>query len=181
MMSSTQLTPVSYLVLGLVDKLGGATAYELKQMVAQSVGYFWSFSHSQLYAEAAGLAAAGLLDEQQEETGRRRRRYTVTPAGLEALREWLRRPTEVQPEIRDLGLLKLFFAGRVGPEDVRELARLQEEGHRARLAAYEELERAAPDEPPWPHARATLRMGLLMERAFVRFWAELRESPPGTG
>jgi PadR family transcriptional regulator, regulatory protein AphA len=180
-MSREQLTPVSYLILGLVDKLGGATAYELKQAVARSVGYFWSFSHSQLYAEAAELAAAVLLDEEQEEGGRRRRRYTVTPAGREALREWLREPTEVQPEIRDLGLLKLFFGGLVSPDDVRELARLQEEGHRARLRAYEEIGRRLPDEPEWPHASATLRMGLLLERAFLEFWRGLRESPPGTG
>ena len=30
----------------------------------------------------------------------------------------------------------------------------------------------------WPHAAATLRMGLLMEDAFVRFWQDVAEQPP---
>ena len=177
-MSSSQLTPVSYLLLGLVERLGPATPYALKQKVAESVGYFWTFSHSQIYAEAADLAGSGLLAADQEETGRRRRSYTITAAGRKALRTWLREPTEVQPEVRDLGLLKLFFGGLVVREDVIALARAQEEGHRARLATYERIERELPEEPEWPHAAATLRMGLLMERAFVRFWGEIAERPP---
>ncbi len=178
-MSSTQLTPVSYLLLGLVERAGTATAYALKQKVAESVGYFWTFSHSQIYSEAAHLAGAGLLAEEQEETGRRRRSYTITRAGREALRAWLREATEVQPEVRDLGLLKLFFGGLVDRSDVTGLARAQQEGHRARLSRYEQIEAALPDRPDWPHAAATLRMGLLMERAFVRFWGEIAERPPG--
>jgi PadR family transcriptional regulator AphA len=178
-MSSKQLTPVSYLLLGLVERAGAATAYMLEQKVAESVGYFWSFSHSQIYSEAAELAAAGLLAQEQEETGRRRRSYTMTAAGREALRAWLREPTEVQPEMRDVGLLKLFFGGLVEPADVRALARAQEDGHRARLDRYEEIELSLPERPEWPHAAVTLGMGLLIERAFVRFWHEVAERPPG--
>jgi len=179
-MSNRQLTPVSYLVLGLVERAGEATPYALKQAVATSVGYFWSFSHSQLYLEAAGLAAAGLLDEDREEGGRRRRSYRLTPAGRQALQAWLRKPTEVQPEVRDLGLLKLFFGAGVSPADVAALARAQAEGHRDRLALYERIQGGIPDDPEWPHARATLRMGLLMERAFISFWDDVAARPPGT-
>jgi PadR family transcriptional regulator, regulatory protein AphA len=180
-MSRDQLTPVAYLVLGLVELTGGATVYELKQTVAGSVGFLWSFSHSQIYAEAAALAEAGLLAEEQEESGRRRRRYTITPAGRKELVAWLREPVDVAPEVRDLGLLKLFFGGLVSRDDVVALARAQEEGHRARLALYEGMERRISPDDEWPHAVATLRMGLLFERAFVRFWSEIRERPPGAG
>jgi DNA-binding PadR family transcriptional regulator len=181
-MSRPQLTPVSYLVLGLVEQRGGGvTAYELKQAVAGSVGYFWSFSHSSLYGEAARLAADGLLAEEQEPAGRRRRRYTMTGSGRDALQTWLREPTEVQPEVRDLGLLKLFFGGLVATEDVQALARAQEEAHRRRLARYREIAACIPEEPAWPHAAATLRMGMLVEEAFARFWGDVAERPPGAG
>ena len=71
-MSSMALTPVSYLVLGLVA--GGArTSYELKPKVASSVGYMWTFPHSALHAEPGRLAAFGLLHEQREQAGRHRR------------------------------------------------------------------------------------------------------------
>jgi DNA-binding PadR family transcriptional regulator len=177
-MSRPQLTPVSYLVLGFVELHGGATAYELKQAVAGSVGYFWSFSHSNIYGEAAQLAADGLLDEEQEQSGRRRRRYTITDAGRAALRTWLREPTDVPPEVRDLALLKLFFGGLVAPADVQALARTQEAAHLARLARYREIEARIAGDGIWPHAAATLRMGLLMEEAFARFWRDVAERPP---
>ena len=60
-MSRPILTPVSYLVLGWISRRP-ATPYELKRMSAQSVGYFWEFPHSQLYAEPARLAKLGLLE-----------------------------------------------------------------------------------------------------------------------
>ncbi|HMK11556.1 MAG TPA: helix-turn-helix transcriptional regulator, partial [Acidimicrobiales bacterium] len=80
------LNPVSYVVLGFAAQHSPVTSYDLKQMVAGSVGYFWPFPHSQLYAEPARLVAAGLLDEDVEATGRRRRLYRITPAGRSALR-----------------------------------------------------------------------------------------------
>ena len=48
-------------------------------------GNFWPFPHTQLYAEPARLAEAGLLEEAREETGRRRRHYTITAAGRRRL------------------------------------------------------------------------------------------------
>ena len=46
-----QLTQTSYVVLGLVEQAGEATPYDLKQIVAATVGKFFSIPHSQLYAE----------------------------------------------------------------------------------------------------------------------------------
>ena len=69
---STQLRagPVSYLVLGIIALRGPSTSYDLKRFVQLSVGHFWPFPHTQLYAEPARLAEAGLLEETQEESGR---------------------------------------------------------------------------------------------------------------
>jgi len=67
------LTPTSYLVLGLVARQGQCTSYDMKVLVSNSIGYFWTFPHSQLYAEPARLAGFGLLHEVQETTGRKRR------------------------------------------------------------------------------------------------------------
>ena len=83
------LTPTSYLVLGLVRSFPGSTSYDLKTFVAGSIGYFWSFPHSQLYAEPARLVELGLLADDREQTGRKRRRFTITDAGNDALDGWL--------------------------------------------------------------------------------------------
>jgi DNA-binding PadR family transcriptional regulator len=176
-MSNRELTPVSYLVLGLVA-CGAATSYELKLKVAGSVGFMWSFPHSALYAEPARLAGLGLLAEEREEHGRRRRLYAITDAGHAELERWLREPTSQPPQLRDLGLLKLFFSNLTSEADVRALAEAQAVAHRERLALYEAIEAGIPDDPEDPFPFATLRMGLMCERAFVAFWDEIAAEPP---
>ena len=109
-LGAAPLTPTSYLVLGLVTREGASTPYDLKRHVAAMIGHFWSFPHALLYKEPARLVELGLLTEERELDGRRRRRFTITNAGRQALREWLRRPARQPTELRDLGLLQLFFA-----------------------------------------------------------------------
>ena len=169
-MSNSALTPVSYVVLGLVAE-GATTPYDMKQKVARSVGYFWNFPHSQLYAEPARLAGLGLLEEETEQGGRRRRTFTITDAGREALLTWLRQPTTEPPQIRDTGLLKLFFGRDLQRDEIVALARAQEQTHRERLSVYASI---APNVEDPRHAE-TLRAGLLCERTFVDFWGEIAE------
>jgi DNA-binding PadR family transcriptional regulator len=159
-------------VLGLLDRLGPSTPYELKQAHANGIGNFWTVQHAQFYSEPERLAAAGLLTEEREEGGRRRRRYTITAAGRQTLREWLATPTrELTVELRDPGLLKLHLDAEPGP-----LAEAQLEAHRARLAEYEEVAAAAPaDRGPW----RTLQAGLGHEREWVRFWEGVARDASG--
>src|ERR1700749_406823 len=82
------LTPTGHLVLGMVAAFGPMTSYQLEQRVGATVGSFWLFPHSQLYAEPRKLADAGLLQETIENGGRRRRTYAITNAGLDALQGW---------------------------------------------------------------------------------------------
>ncbi len=175
-MAAGSLTPTSYVVLGLVGYLGSCTSYDLKQTVARSIGYFWSFPHSQLYAEPARLVSAGLLVEEREVAGRRRRRYRLTPRGTEALQAWLARPTEAPTEIRDLALLKLFFGGQGSPENVARQAETALATHRQRLAEYEAIAVRAPTDA---HQRRTLDLGLAYERAVIAFWQSVAADPPG--
>lgn len=168
-MSETTLTPTSYIVLGFVSEAGESTPYSLKQAIEATVGNFWSVPHSQLYAEPARLAAAGLLREQREEGGRRRKTYALTARGRRALERWRDEPTEALPELRDLSLLKMFFGG-----DPRSLARAQLAAHRAKLESYRamlESDTGAEPRGPW----RTLEAGLAHEREWVRFWARLAE------
>jgi PadR family transcriptional regulator AphA len=129
-MSRTDLTPVSYVVLGLVARDGPSTPYAIKAAVGRGIAHFWQFPHSQIYAETERLARLGLLTEEREQTGRRRRSYRITAEGRAALAAWLAEPTDEALQVRSLGLLKLFFAQHAVPEDVAELARVQAELHR---------------------------------------------------
>jgi PadR family transcriptional regulator, regulatory protein AphA len=176
--TAARLTPTSYLVLGLLAREGPATPYDLKRHVASTVGHFWSFPHALLYKEPARLVKLGLAVELREPGGRRRRLFSVTDAGREALRAWLHRPVGRPPELRDLGLLQLFFAdlepGSVGFA----IAAQQLAVHREQLTRYESArlagdgsDEAGAGSRSIEHRRGvTLRMGVLYERAAVQFW-----------
>jgi PadR family transcriptional regulator, regulatory protein AphA len=126
-MSRPDLTPVSFVVLGLVARDGPSTPYALKAAVGRGIAHFWQFPHSQIYAETERLARLGLLAEEREQTGRRRRSYRITAQGRAALAAWLAEPTDEPVQVRSLGLLKLFFAQHAEPDDVAELAAVQAE------------------------------------------------------
>src|SRR5215212_63539 len=168
-----QLTPTSYIVLGLLDLRGEATPYDLKGMVEASIGNFWSVPHSQLYAEPARLADAGYVKERRETTGRRRRHYALTAKGREALAAWRDEPTDQLPELRDLSLLKMFFGA-----EPRRLAATQLEAHERKLAYYKALLAGDRGEDP-RGIFATLRAGVRHEEEWVKFWSELAEGRLG--
>ena len=138
-MQDIKLTNVSYIVLGLLVVGPRATPYDLKQMAA-SLTDLWSVQHTQLYGEPARLAKAGYLTEEQEATGRRRKTYELTNKGRQALEEWKAAPTEGFTELRDPGLLKLYFGA-----DVRAVAADQLELHRRKLADYEAMASAGTE------------------------------------
>ena len=161
------LTYTSYIVLGLLEHCPGITPYELKGVVAQSVGNFWSVPHTQVYTEPARLAAEGYLKEERETGGRRRKRYTITAKGKSALREWVASPTSEFTELRDPGLLQLWMGA-----DPVALGKVQAEVHRRRLEQYLEIRDTLPPGAP-PGPAATLESGIGHEREWVRFWERL--------
>ena len=93
-------------------------------------------------------------------------------AGRRALERWLAEPTAEPTEIRDLGLLKLFFGSLTGSPERRALAEEQRRAHHRRREEYEAL-REAVSAVATPHQLATLEMGLRFERASAAFWTEL--------
>jgi DNA-binding PadR family transcriptional regulator len=167
-MATTRLTPTSYVVLGLIEQMQPASPYDLKRAVSLGVGQFWSLPHTQLYAECGRLAESGLLSERREDSGRRRRIYRLTKPGEEALERWRSEPTSDLYELRDAGLLKLFFGA-----DPNKLAPQQLEAHEERLREYEaQLEECLRMKAPAGTIHA-IEAGIGHEREYVRFWKRL--------
>jgi len=168
-MTETRLTSTSYVVLGLIEQMQPASPYDLKRAAALGVGQFWSLAHTQLYSECGRLAEAGYLSERREEKGRRRRLYRLTGLGTKALDRWREEPTSELYELRDAGLLKLYFGA-----DPKTLAADQLEAHRQRLREYEgQLEECRRIEASRGTIHA-IEAGIGHEREYVRFWTRLR-------
>jgi DNA-binding PadR family transcriptional regulator len=173
-LQAIKLTPTSYIVLGLFEAAGGgeATPYDLKQAMALSVDNFWSTPHAQVYREPERLAAAGHLTERREETGRRRRFYAITDSGRAALDAWRATAPDELPELRDSGVLKLFFGG-----DPAVIAAHQIATHEAKLAEYEKLRAVIAGHVPAGQLLA-LDVGIAHERAMADIWANVATSAP---
>ncbi|MFH8775350.1 PadR family transcriptional regulator [Streptomyces sp. NPDC085866] len=167
-MADTRLTTSSFLVLGIIDKLGEASAYDVKVEAGRTVAPFWSVPHAQVYAQCERLLAAGMLTQVRQESGRNRRVLTLTDGGRRALRRWLADPEFVPVEARERGILKLWFGAR--PEL---LAPAQHAEHETTLGEYEQL---AEDvgELLTPGQREALEFGIRYERMMVDFWDWVR-------
>src|SRR5882757_10732471 len=109
-----ELNPTSYVILGMLG-LKPMCGYEIKQLVDNSTRFFWAASYGQIYPELRKLSEAGLIEGRPDARGDRKRvEFKLTAAGRKELRSWLRSPPETF-ELRDDGLLKLFFSGAVEP------------------------------------------------------------------
>jgi PadR family transcriptional regulator AphA len=178
-MSRPDLTPVSYVVLGLVARDGPSTPYALKAAVGRGIAHFWQFPHSQIYAETERLARLGLLAEEREQTGRRRRSYRITADGRAALAAWLAEPTEEPLQVRSLGLLKLYFAQHAGPDDVAELARVQAELHRRGAEVTDEIVKRLQVRGDRPGQLAVAELMGDAFRVMAGHWEQIEEAAAG--
>src|SRR4051794_37438203 len=143
MSSPFRLSATSYIVLGLIEAAGEATPYDLKRIVARSLGNFWAVPHAQVYAEPERLTSDGYLNERREEGGRRRRYYRLTARGRTALVDWLAEPTEEMTQLRDPAMLKIYFGA-----EPKAMAAVQLPARRRRVAEYEELAKRVDDQVP---------------------------------
>jgi DNA-binding PadR family transcriptional regulator len=147
-----RLNATAYVVLGML-RHEPRTGYEIKAAVDRSARFFWAASYGQIYPELRRLQEAGLVAGTAEPRGGRRRTvYVLTDSGRAELRRWLDEGAEVL-EMRDEGLLKLFFAA-AGPEAAIEIVDSKRRLHERKLAALEAVEQgaleAAAEGDPFP-------------------------------
>ena len=169
-MSRDELTLFSYEILGLVGQ-GGVGAHDLLLLAKRGRILAWA-GESQYYVEPKRLAKLGYL-EARSEPGKTRPRtvYSLTPKGLEALREWSGTPVTLTP-VKSEALLRLLVTDLVGEPATRAaLSTLRDDlaDLRARLddtaAAAGEL----------PHRRKYLLLAVEFLRRYVDLHEELVE------
>jgi PadR family transcriptional regulator, regulatory protein AphA len=181
-----ELASPAYVVLGMV-RLGARSGYEIKQTVEQSIRFFWTISPVQIYPSLVRLEEAGLITGRADPQGKRRRRsYEITPAGEIALQRWLRRAEPMPFELRDIGLVKLFFADALNTDEAQELLSAVTQRSEDRIATLRAIEpiATAAEEDGNIYPLLTLRLGLAYHWAMVDvcqdFARKLRASRPDT-
>jgi DNA-binding PadR family transcriptional regulator len=168
-----ELSATAYVILGMVRN-EPRSGYEIKALVDNSTRFFWAASYGQIYPELKRLAEAGLVEPSDASTGdRKRTRYAITADGEAELKDWLRRPPETT-EMREEGLLKLFFSGALKPAEAVETLRSMRRQRLdlvGRLRSMEREKEAIED----PYPPMVLRMGIEFNEWFAE-WCERMES-----
>jgi DNA-binding PadR family transcriptional regulator len=117
-----ELSATGKVILGMLAARP-RSGYEIKQLVDKSARFFWAASYGQIYPELKRLEDAGLIKGSDASQGARQRNvYKLTAKGRRAAEDWIARDPEVY-ELRDEGLLELFFAGAIDPSRTAEIAR----------------------------------------------------------
>ncbi len=149
---TVSLTTTSYAILGLLA-LRPHSAYELAAQSQRSLRFTWPTAESRLYAEPRRLVNEGLAESDEEQSGPRRRRtiYRITPAGREALEEWLG-TDPAGPRIELEVMLRVLLADSGTREDLlsaitstRESSRELYDHGLSMLRAYHEGEVSYPE------------------------------------
>jgi PadR family transcriptional regulator AphA len=168
----SSLSATARVILGLL-KFEPRTGYDIKRVTDFSTRYFWRASYGQIYPELRALEDAGLVRAREEPYGRRRRRvYELTAKGERALDDWLGSESEIY-EVRDEGLLRLFFGELLSSEELLDFVRRRVAGFEAGVALFRSI---ADDlgEIEGPSAEV-LRYGIELTEWNAAWWADLEE------
>ena len=138
----SQPTTTSFALLGLLG-IKSWTAYEIVAQIKRGVHFFWPRSEAHLYAELKRLVERGHASAEIVEGRRRQRtRYTITPEGRAALKEWFG-SEPAAPVIEAEEFLRMFLADQATTEDLRQsleaTAREARELHAKGKALIDEL------------------------------------------
>src|ERR1700730_1782958 len=142
-LTPVSLSPTARVILGMV-RLGARTGYDIKQTIEFTTRFFWNASYGQIYPELRRLEKAGLVEpERDPSSGRKRTVYKLTPAGEQALQDWLTGPGDLF-DMRDEALLKLFFGDLLTPEQVLANVRQRRESMERVLQLFKEIDAMGP-------------------------------------
>jgi hypothetical protein len=97
--------------------------------------------------------------------------YELTPQGRTALEGWLASSAETLYELRDEGMLKLFFSGSLPDQRIENLLRMRASMER-KLEQLRAIEPHAAEGPPGP--RLTLDLGITITQCVIG-WCEQAE------
>jgi DNA-binding PadR family transcriptional regulator len=173
-----ELSATAKVILGMLAARP-RSGYEIKQLVDSSARFFWAASYGQIYPELKRLEKEGLITGSDSANGERQRTtYKLTTAGKRAAREWIAGPPQVF-ELRDEGLLEIFFAGSIDPARAPQIARERASraaASAAELRAIEEQVEATgqqegPENNPDAGSMTVLRYGIEMNE-WAAAWFE---------
>src|SRR6476469_9060870 len=166
-----ELSPTGRVILGMIAFVK-RPGYDIKTVVDRTARYFGAASYGQIYPELKRLEDQGLVRGRPEPSGGRARTvYELTESGKAVLENWLAADDEPTYELRDEGMLKLFFSDSL-PERRIEIVRAIRAREERDLAHLRSIEPHASKGPTGSYL--TLQMGIGFTEWTIK-WCEETE------
>jgi PadR family transcriptional regulator AphA len=167
-----RLSGIAPVILGFLS-WGPRSGYSIKQIVDRSTRFFWAASYGSIYPQLRRLEEEGLIEGAESPTGARQRKlYRLTPAGRDALEGWLR-AAGTSWELRDAGLLRVFFASALPPDEGIQAVRELGAEHARTVEALREV-RDNPARPRGGYPELVLEFGIGLHEWAVE-WSKRTE------
>lgn len=112
---------IQYAILGLLS-WKHLTGYDIKKLMGDSAILYWSGNNNQIYKSLVQLHKDGLVttEVQHQQSAPSRKVYTITDAGLSALREWTLSAPEA-PEFKKAFFVQLAWSHVLSDEETDRL------------------------------------------------------------
>ena len=161
-----------FVILGLLT-IEPMSGYDIKKMIGETIGHFWSESNGQLYPALSQLVNDRLivLEEKQKKGKKESHLYAITDLGREALETWLGEDIEGKNIQRDEELLKLFFGKNASPSTTVQLLQKREKRVKEKLDQFLLIQKELATLTTSPHH---LYWSLSLKNGIYRAQAELR-------
>lgn len=174
-MARGDLNATSFVILGILAS-GDRSAYEISNIIGRGIGEVWPLAERQRYNAPKKLVEFGFASVRTAATGKRTRSvYSITPAGEDALRQWLTQlpsPSALEFE----GVVRLVLAQQGTIEDLRaNLAEVAEQARASRdqfLRHAETMRGAAPSFPERQHLLALANRFTITHFTAMAEWAD---------
>lgn len=116
------------------------SGYDLAKRFDSSIGFFWTADHPQIYRELARLKSKGYVDvDEVSQTGRPNKHvYSITSAGLTALRTWSQK-SSLPPPVKDDLLVRFYALENVDHDALRAQLMERVDYHSDRLRKFKSI------------------------------------------
>jgi len=162
-----------YALLGLLSR-GDMSGYDLAHKFSIEIVHYWNAHHTQIYRELQKLEAEGLLEHQivAQQDRPDKKLYSLTQAGLVALRQWLAEAPQ-PPKMKNETLLRISLFHLIPPAQAIEFLEESLVMHQQVLRemhAFRDLNAAEMNTPEGKHVGQFLTMEFGMR--FVSMWID---------
>lgn len=131
---------LKFAILGILDSAGPQSGYDIKTYFESGPNHVWQADLPQIYRTLDQLGQAKqVVVEADPSNARNRKVYTITPAGHDALIEWLKEDFEWLP-IRNANLLRVFFGALTPPDILKQQLTVQRNKMAKLLEHYRRVE-----------------------------------------